>query len=130
MGVRGLHSYIAQNPGNFTSTRLHNTYLVIDAENLVNTRYRESGLASYYGGELIEFQVSILKFVRLLQRCCIKPIFVFDGCHEQNVSLYDQVYKCVFYYSMQTLSGVRSFTCDCQVPPCRSTSGSVDPLNV
>ncbi|CAI2736962.1 unnamed protein product [Dicrocoelium dendriticum] len=64
--------------------RLHNTTLVIDAENFVNHRYRTSGLLTYYGGEQMDFLVSMRIFLRQLQKCRIRPIFIFDGCHEEN----------------------------------------------
>ncbi|TGZ56993.1 hypothetical protein CRM22_010044 [Opisthorchis felineus] len=82
MGVRGLFTYVTQQPDNFTHYDLHNTYLVFDAENYIANSYRQWGLARQYGGEYLSFTVLIRTAINELQKCRITPIFVFDGCHE------------------------------------------------
>lgn len=85
MGVRGLSTYISQDPNSFTRFELHNTYLVFDAENFINHCYRSSGLARHYGGEYMDFAVCVQIFLKQLRQCKITPIFVFDGCHGKQV---------------------------------------------
>lgn len=82
MGVRGLSTYIYHNPGNFTDYKLHNTFVIFDAHNFVNFIYFNSGLYTQFNGEYILFVHKIKKFIRSLRQCLIKPIFVFDGCHQ------------------------------------------------
>ncbi|KAF5402610.1 O-sialoglycoprotein endopeptidase [Paragonimus heterotremus] len=84
MGVRGLSTYISRDSGNWKPYKLHNTYLVIDAANYVNTCYRQSNLARHYGGEYMDYLVCVRKFVTQLRKCRIRPIFVFDGCNSRE----------------------------------------------
>ncbi|KER20959.1 hypothetical protein T265_10617 [Opisthorchis viverrini] len=93
MGVRGLFTYLTQQPDNFTQCDLHNTYLVFDAENYIATSYRQSGLARHYGGEYLSFIVLIRAAITELQKCRITPIFVFDGCHESKGSKRETLLK-------------------------------------
>ncbi|KAF8564151.1 hypothetical protein P879_11653, partial [Paragonimus westermani] len=84
MGVRGLYTYISRDPGNFKSYQLHNTYLIIDAENYINVCYRRSNLSRHYGGEYMDFVVCVRIFLKQLRKCRITPIFIFDGCHNRE----------------------------------------------
>ncbi|GAA57647.1 O-sialoglycoprotein endopeptidase [Clonorchis sinensis] len=93
MGVRGLFTYLTQQPDNFTQYDLHNTYLVFDAENYIANSYRQWGLAQQYGGEYLSFTVLIRAAINELQKCRITPIFVFDGCHERKGSKRETLLK-------------------------------------
>ncbi|KAA3675348.1 uncharacterized protein DEA37_0004336 [Paragonimus westermani] len=84
MGIRGLSTYVSRDPDNWKPYKLHNTYLVIDSANYVNTCYRRSNLARHYGGEYMDYLIYVRKFLTQLRKCRIRPIFVSDGCNHRE----------------------------------------------
>lgn len=82
MGVRGLTTYLQSDPRNFTEYQLHNTTVIIDGLNFLNFLYFDSGLYTQFNGEYLAFSEVIHRFINILKRCRINPIFVLDGCHD------------------------------------------------
>ncbi|VDP71780.1 unnamed protein product [Echinostoma caproni] len=81
MGVKGLTSYVNQNSANFADFQLHNTWVVIDAMNFIHYVYIDKGLDTQFNGENFDLQIAIIKVLRVFQRCLVRPVFLFDGCH-------------------------------------------------
>ncbi|KAF5402611.1 hypothetical protein PHET_03956 [Paragonimus heterotremus] len=109
MGVRGLYTYISGDPGNFKPYRLHNTYLVIDAENYINVCYRRSNLSRHYGGEYMDFVVCVRIFLKQLRKCRIMPIFIFDGCHNREREADMHIAELAVYLDCPLLSNDSDF---------------------
>lgn len=92
MGVRGLKTFIENNPGLFNNHhQLHNTSLVIDANNLVKVLYENSQKherRDLFGGDMVQFGRHVGLFFDNLRRCKIEPILVFDGAqtYDKNKS--------------------------------------------
>ncbi|CAL8101961.1 unnamed protein product [Calicophoron daubneyi] len=112
MGVRGLSSYISGNAGNFKEYELHNSLLVIDAENYINYCYRSSPLLRHYGGEYMDFTVYVRIFLKLLGKCRITPIFVFDGCHDKEGTKLDTLLR----RNMDRIQDLKRFLLHAQAP--------------
>lgn len=88
MGVRGLTTYLQSDPRNFIEYQLHNTTVIIDGLNFLNFLYFDSGLYTQFNGEYLAFSGVIHRFINILKRCNINPIFVLDGCHDVSSSFF------------------------------------------
>ncbi|KAG5443394.1 hypothetical protein CSKR_113667 [Clonorchis sinensis] len=84
MGIRGLSSYLSRDPDNYEAFQLHGSRVIIDANNFLNYIYLTSGLYTQFGGEYLSFEVCITRIINAFRRCAVKPIFVFDGCHDDS----------------------------------------------
>ncbi|KAL7057874.1 hypothetical protein AAHC03_016495 [Spirometra sp. Aus1] len=84
MGVRGLSSYVRNDPRNFSPLILHDTYIVVDGFNLINYLYINSPLYTQFNGEYLAFDVIVENFITNLRKCRVEPIFVFDGVHNTS----------------------------------------------
>ncbi|VDN31434.1 unnamed protein product [Dibothriocephalus latus] len=84
MGVRGLSSYVRNDPRNFSPLILHDTYIVVDGFNLINYLYLHSSLYTQYNGEYLAFDTIVEDFITNLRKCRVEPIFVFDGVHNTS----------------------------------------------
>ncbi|KAF7256256.1 hypothetical protein EG68_06710 [Paragonimus skrjabini miyazakii] len=93
MGVRGLSSYLEQNPGNFSPFKLHNTQVVVDAQNFLHYVHTTSGIHAQFGGEYLALEVHVAKIISVFKQCEVRPIFVFDGCHDKS-KLITQINRC------------------------------------
>lgn len=87
MGVRGLTSYIRNDSSNFKAIRLHDTIVIIDGHNVINSLYINSTIPTQFNGEYMAFDVAIERFLQNLLQCNIDPIFIFDGIHEVSFIL-------------------------------------------
>ncbi len=82
MGIRGLKTFISNNSDLLERHELHDTYVVIDGNNLLYCLYWRSSTQSkdhIYGGDYCRFATTITQFLKLLENCKITPIVVLDG---------------------------------------------------
>ncbi|KAF6774065.1 hypothetical protein AHF37_06241 [Paragonimus kellicotti] len=93
MGVRGLSSYLEQNPGNFSPFKLHNTQVVVDAQNFLHYVHTTSGIYAQFGGEYLALEAHVAKIINVFKKCEVRPIFIFDGCHDKS-KLITQINRC------------------------------------
>ncbi|BHF84839.1 Protein asteroid 1 [Sparganum proliferum] len=82
MGIPLLQTFLRNNPGNFTTYRLHRTKVVIDGPNISNTLYNEAGIFNQFNGEYLQYEALVEQFLLNMRKCEVEPIFVFDGLHE------------------------------------------------
>lgn len=84
MGIRGLTTFIAQYSDQFLQRHdLHNTYLVIDGNNICCQLYTwHTKKFDCFGGDYDTFARSIELLFEALKKCNITPIVVFDGNYE------------------------------------------------
>lgn len=85
MGVRGLKTFIENNPDLVADFKLENSHLIIDANNiksmiLTNTHYGDR--ADLFGGDFIRFAEKIKVFLNNLMKANVIPIFVYDGAKD------------------------------------------------
>lgn len=99
MGVRGLQTFLKNNPQLSQKLNLSNTSLVIDANNLLCFLYHDlcRGTKSEhlgcdrYGGDFVAYDQIIRNFFQTLDACNITPILVFDGSVIGKQSTKDQL---------------------------------------
>lgn len=86
MGVRGLTTFIAQNSDRYLKRcLLHDTYLVIDGNNLAAQLYKwHAKCYDCFGGDYDKYAQSILHFFNVLRECNVTPLIVFDGSYEDK----------------------------------------------
>ncbi|KAK9737645.1 XPG domain containing [Popillia japonica] len=86
MGVRGLTTFIAQNPDRYLKRyELHDTYLVIDGNNLAAQLYKwHAKCYDCFGGDYDKYAQCVLNFFTALRECNITPLIVFDGGYENK----------------------------------------------
>ncbi|XP_017772672.1 PREDICTED: protein asteroid [Nicrophorus vespilloides] len=86
MGVRGLASYVDKNSKQYLRTYdLHDTYLVIDGNNLAAQLYVKHTICyDCFGGEYDTYRRTIKDFFDILKTCNVTPLIVFDGCYENK----------------------------------------------
>lgn len=99
MGVRGLNSFIESNDALLDrGHHLHDTYIIVDAPNLVGVLARQSQKherRDLFGGDMVQFGRYVMKFFDNLRICKITPVLVFDGAqaHHQNNSKTEEKHK-------------------------------------
>ncbi|XP_065162882.1 protein asteroid [Atheta coriaria] len=95
MGVRGLTTFIAKNSDKYMEYfELHNTYLIIDGNNLAAQLYRwHAKCVDCYGGDYDQYANTVRTFFQNFQRCNVTPLVIFDGCYENKKlkTIYDRV---------------------------------------
>lgn len=99
MGVRGLQTFLKNNPQLSEKVELNNSRLVIDANNLLCCLYTNMCLSrdspnyrnDLYGGDMVAYAEIVKKFFQNLDRCGIVPILVFDGSVIGKQSTKDQL---------------------------------------
>lgn len=79
MGVRGLSSFINNNPQWLQVHKLHDTKVVIDGSNLYHFLFFRYQLNHQFGGDFDKFAKKCKMFFDLLAKCGVEPIIVFDG---------------------------------------------------
>uniref|UniRef100_A0A6G1SJY5 Protein asteroid 1 n=1 Tax=Aceria tosichella TaxID=561515 RepID=A0A6G1SJY5_9ACAR len=90
MGVRGLKSFIEKHDGLLEDDyHLHDTRIVIDANNLVCVLYKRSQKherRDLFGGDMVQYGRYLNLFFSNLRQCKIEPVLVFDGAqtYEEN----------------------------------------------
>ncbi|XP_062501108.1 protein asteroid homolog 1-like [Corticium candelabrum] len=91
MGIRGLTSYVSDIPAVWTlCTRLSNTKLIIDGNNLYLHLYRSSKLDMQCGGQYLEYYQLVRVFFSMLQKNELEAIVVLDGVDEDDLKLATQ----------------------------------------
>lgn len=65
-------------------TRLHNTKVVIDGNNLYHLIFYNNHVDFLHGGDYDQYARKIKEFFTLLHSCKIQPYVVFDGGYEQD----------------------------------------------
>lgn len=99
MGVRGLQTFLKNNPHLSQRYELTNTNLLIDGSNLQCNIYHvlcrdENSDHIYcdkYGGDFVAYGQAVREFFKALQLCNIKPILVYDGSVIGKQSTQDQI---------------------------------------
>lgn len=90
MGVRGLKTFIENNDDLLIKDyQLHNTYIIVDACNLIGALMRQSQnheRRDLFGGDMVQFGQYINNFFDNLARCNINPVLVFDGAQTRDVN--------------------------------------------
>jgi 5'-3' exonuclease len=91
MGVRSLKSFIEKHDGLLSNYHLHDTVVVVDANNLICALYKKSQKherRDLFGGDMVQYGRYLNLFFENLKQCKIKPILVFDGAqtYQENKS--------------------------------------------
>jgi hypothetical protein len=84
MGIRGLTTFISNNPRTYLSDhRLHDCIIVIDGNNISSQLYVwYSKSNSAFGGDYDRYYKCVYNFFTLLKICNVTPLVVFDGGYE------------------------------------------------
>lgn len=95
MGVKGLKSFIENNKEIILKDyHLHDTYLVIDGNNLQFALYFRSSQKSndyIYGGDYVHYAALCRQFFTSLLKCNVKPIVIFDGGLDESMNKFKTV---------------------------------------
>ncbi|XP_022914273.1 protein asteroid [Onthophagus taurus] len=86
MGVRGLTTFIAQSSNRYIKPyELHDTYLVIDGNNLAAQLYKwHAKCYDCFGGDYDKYEKTVIYFFKLLKECNITPLIIYDGGYEDR----------------------------------------------
>ncbi|GAB1606738.1 protein asteroid homolog 1-like [Argonauta hians] len=84
MGVSGLSTFVKSQNCFDTKYRLHDTKIVIDANNLYHFIYQHYKVPYRCGGDFHLFMAKIKMYFNVLQYCNISPYLVFDGGYETD----------------------------------------------
>lgn len=86
MGIRGLTTFVNSRCDKFLEPyELHNTYLVIDGNNIASHLYRWHCIKNdCFGGDYDAYARCITKFFHLLLECKVTPLVIFDGSYEDR----------------------------------------------
>lgn len=84
MGIHGLTSYVAKHAEHlYDNYKLHNGVVLIDGNSAASLIYSGRTNSNHaFGGDYDRFANSTVEFVRLFEKCDVKPIFIFDGGYE------------------------------------------------
>ncbi|CAK8692778.1 unnamed protein product [Clavelina lepadiformis] len=77
MGIKGFQTFLEKNQGVLSKVKVSNTTIVIDGSELLYTLH--SNCNAKGRGNYRVFREQIMKFVKNMQKCRIKPIIIFDG---------------------------------------------------
>lgn len=121
MGVRGLQTFLKNNPQLSQRLNLSNTSLVIDGNNLFCCLFQdlcrdnksEHFGCDKYGGDFVAYDQVIRKFFKALDACNITPILVFDGSVIGKQSTKDQLVlkdKTVYRRGLDKFNDARQMT--------------------
>lgn len=86
IGLEKLRAYFGTKAESFIPYLLHNTYVVIDAPNLLWRVLLGNERMHYFGGEYQFLFGKISKYLRMLRDCDVNPILIFGGQHIDMVS--------------------------------------------
>ncbi|XP_054725053.1 protein asteroid homolog 1-like [Uloborus diversus] len=84
MGIKGLSTFFYQNPQLSESYRLHDTFVVIDGNNLMHVLYFMHKIECIYNGEYNKYSKMIKTYLSAYLECKITPIIVFDGGYDKS----------------------------------------------
>lgn len=95
MGIRGLTTFIRENSYKcMESYQLHDTYLVIDGNNLASHLYIwHANCYDCFGGDYDKYAKLIEYFFDLLKQCNVTPLVILDGGYENKklATIYSRV---------------------------------------
>ena len=95
MGIRGLFTYV-KNQELLQNYHLHDTALVIDGHNLVNSLYnlfQNRRNDHMFGGDYTLWSNYIKKFFNALNACHVVPIVIFDGSFDPSLKKFNTKLK-------------------------------------
>uniref|UniRef100_A0A1B6DNA6 XPG N-terminal domain-containing protein n=1 Tax=Clastoptera arizonana TaxID=38151 RepID=A0A1B6DNA6_9HEMI len=85
MGVRGLTTYIKENrKALLIDYKLHNCFIVIDGYSIATNLFISLNSETAFGGNYDVYAWHVRNFFKLLKKCRIKPIVIFDGGYESR----------------------------------------------
>ncbi|XP_039280011.1 protein asteroid [Nilaparvata lugens] len=88
MGVNGLTTFISNNRRFMETYRLHDTFVIIDGNSLSFQLFCKHGIKEClaFGGDYDRYAQHIEVFFRMLSKCNVKSVVVFDGgCEEKKL---------------------------------------------
>lgn len=86
MGIYGLTSYVAQHQSQLLDDwKLCDCAVLVDGNSAASLIYSNMTRSNHaFGGDYDAYAHSSRQFVRLLRKCGLTPVFVFDGGYEQR----------------------------------------------
>lgn len=85
MGVRGLTTFIKNNEKKyFKDYKLHSCKVLLDGNSIASNLYMWSNVESAFGGDYDKFAKYVKEFFKLVQKCEIRPLVIFDGGYEER----------------------------------------------
>lgn len=93
MGVRGLSSFLHENPQFFKPHKLHNCCVIVDGDNLMHSIYFSDKIDVICGGDYDKYAKSVRKYFWMFLECSVKPVVVFDGGYDKSGKKLKTIYK-------------------------------------
>lgn len=86
MGIHGLTSYVANHASDcFVDHKLHDSVVLVDGNSAASLVYSNLTKSNHaFGGDYDKYAHSTGEFVKLLIKCNVRPIFIFDGGYESR----------------------------------------------
>lgn len=85
MGVRGLTTFIKNKENKYLKKyKLHNCTVLLDGNSIASNLFIWSNIESAFGGDYDKFAKYIKEFFKVLKKCEISPLVIFDGGYEQR----------------------------------------------
>lgn len=85
MGVRGLTTFIKNHENKyFKKYKLHNCTVLLDGNSVASNLFIWSNIESAFGGDYDKFAKYIKEFFKVLKKCEVSPLVLFDGGYEQR----------------------------------------------
>lgn len=103
MGVRGLSTFMGQNPHLFRKFHLHACKVVIDGNNLCHKLFHEFRIDSYLGGDYNLFHARVVQYFEAYRKCNVTIYVIFDGAYDVN----DRKLKTTIERAKQRLAAVK-----------------------
>jgi hypothetical protein len=72
MGIRGLQTFIQQNPDLLENFDLRNCNVLLDGNSIFHQIYTRAGLICIFGGEYDRFHIYCMKLFKWFRACNIK----------------------------------------------------------
>lgn len=86
MGIPGLTTFIANCPSSyFKDYRLHDSYLVVDGNNLAMQLYKfYCHCFDCFGGDYDKYKHKVVSLFNVFKECNVTPLVIFDGGFEKR----------------------------------------------
>lgn len=85
MGVRGLTTFIKNKENKYLKKyKLHNCTVLLDGNSIASNLFIWSNIESAFGGDYDKFAKYIKEFFKVLKKCEVSPLVIFDGGYEQR----------------------------------------------
>ena len=82
MGVKGLFTFVKNNPELLSDHKLHDCRVVIDGNNFMFYLYFNSKVPFIFGGDYDQYAQECKKCLNTLKACHVAPYVVFDGGYD------------------------------------------------